>query len=78
MEGVEISRKARDFFRNDWTGQAFMAVGQQDPVLGGPVMERLKADIRGSSDLMVIPDGGHFLQEWGEPIAKAALEYFDS
>ena len=78
MEGVDISRKARDFFRNDWTGRTFMAVGQQDPVLGGAVMDQLKADIRGSSDLMSIPDGGHFLQEWGGPIAEAALKYFES
>jgi hypothetical protein len=25
---------------------------------------------------MEIADGGHFVQEWGEPIAKAALEQF--
>jgi hypothetical protein len=39
-------------------------------------MEALRANIRGCPPPMVIPDGGHFVQEWGEPIARAALKAF--
>lgn len=77
MDGIEISKKALDFFRNGWTGKCFIACGAADNVLGVPVMSMLKAEIRGSSDLMIIDEGGHFVQEWGAPIAEAALAYFD-
>lgn len=76
MPGVEISRTARDYFRNEWDGPCFMALGAADPVLGGPVMQKLHADIRGAGPMMVIEEAGHFVQEWGEPIARAALDYF--
>lgn len=77
MDGIEISKKALDFFRNGWMGQCFIACGAADNVLGVPVMSVLKSDIRNSSDLMIIDDGGHFVQEWGVPVAEAALAYFD-
>lgn len=75
MEGVAESRAARDFWANNWSGKSFMAVGAADPVFGG-TMEGLRANIRGCPPPMVIPDGGHFVQEWGEPIARAALKAF--
>lgn len=75
MEGVAESRAARDFWTNNWSGKSFMAVGAADPVFGG-TMEALRANIRGCPPPMVIPDGGHFVQEWGEPIARAALKAF--
>ncbi len=78
MEGTETSIAAREFFHTQWSGATFMAVGLQDPVLGLPVMEQLKSDIKGSSDLMQIEDAGHFTQEWGGPIAQAALDYFET
>ena len=76
MDGVGISKKAADFFKNSWMGECFMAVGLADPVIGLPVMEKLHAEIRGASELMVIEEAGHFVQEWGGPIARAALDYF--
>ncbi len=76
MEGTEISLRAREFLRTQWTGQCFMAVGAADPVLGMPVMTRLQKDIRGASPLMVIEEGGHFVQEWGTSIAHSAMNYF--
>jgi haloalkane dehalogenase len=76
MEGIEISKKAADFFKNTWTGECFMAVGVADPVIGLPGMKKLRAGIRGASELMVIEEAGHFVQEWGDPIALAALDYF--
>jgi len=53
-----------------------MAVGALDPVLGAPVMEQLRADIRGCPEPLVLPQAGHFVQEQGEPIARAAVGYF--
>ena len=75
-DGAAISRRARDWWRNEWTGQSFMAVGMKDPVLGPPVMEELRRHIRGCPPPLEIADGGHFVQEWGEPIAQAALGAF--
>lgn len=76
MEGVELSRKARDFWSRDWDGPSFMAIGGSDPVLGPPVMHRLREIIAGCPEPLVIEEGGHFVQEWGEQIARAALEHF--
>jgi len=75
-DGAEVSRRAREFWRTQWTGQTLMAVGAQDPVLGLPVMQALRAQIRGCPEPMVLPQAGHFVQEHGEPIAQAAVEYF--
>jgi tRNA(adenine34) deaminase len=75
-DGAAISRQAREFWRNHWQGQSMMAVGVQDPVLGLPVMNRLRAIIRGCPEPMQIAQGGHFVQEHGETIAQAALSRF--
>ncbi|MEM6535636.1 MAG: haloalkane dehalogenase [Pseudomonadota bacterium] len=74
--GLETSLKARAFWTNDWQGPSFMAIGMTDPVLGPPVMADVRSCIANCPAPMEIADGGHFLQEWGEPIAKAALETF--
>ena len=74
--GAAISRAAQAFWQRDWQGQSFMAVGAQDPVLGGPTMDALRAHIRGCPPPMVVAEGGHFVQEWGGPIAAAALAQF--
>jgi len=76
MAGAAIGREAAAFWSERWQGQSFMAIGAADPVLGMPVMERLRSQIRGCPDPMVIADGGHFVQEWGEPIARAAIASF--
>lgn len=76
MEGVDASRRARDFLSTEWTGQSFMAIGMQDPVLGPPAMTQLRGFIRNCPEPMEIAEAGHFVQEWGEPIARAALKQF--
>ncbi len=76
MEGVDIGRAALQFLSNDWAGQSFMAIGARDPVLGPAIMQGLASRIRGCPEPMLVADGGHFLQEWGEPIAVAALRQF--
>ena len=75
-EGAALSRQAADFWQQRWQGQSFMAVGAQDPVLGLPTMLALQQQIRGCPAPMVVADGGHFVQEWGGPIAQAALRHF--
>lgn len=75
-DGAAVSREARDFWRERWTGQTFMAVGAQDPVLGTPVMQALQRLIRHCPEPLVLPQAGHFVQEHGEVIAQAAVGYF--
>lgn len=76
MEGVDLGKRARAFWTNDWDGPSFMAVGMRDQVLGPPVMEELRSQIRGCPEPMEIEEAGHFVQEYGEPIAHRALEHF--
>ncbi len=71
--GAALSRKARDWWRNAWQGESFMAIGAKDPVLGPPVMRALHKVIRNCPEPYMHPEGGHFLQEWGEEIAAQAL-----
>jgi tRNA(adenine34) deaminase len=75
-DGAEVSRAARQFWSAEWNGQAMMVVGAQDPVLGLPVMEALRAVIRGCPGPIVLPQAGHFVQEHGESIARDAVGYF--
>jgi len=75
-EGVETSLKARKFWSEDWTGESFMAIGMQDPVLGPPAMHMLRKMIRNCPEPIEVAEAGHFVQEWGVPIAKAALDEF--
>jgi haloalkane dehalogenase len=75
-DGAALSRRARDWLRNDWHGQSFMAIGMKDPNLGAPVMNALAKNIRGCPPPLEIEDAGHFVQEWGDQVAKAALAHF--
>ena len=75
-EGVETSLAARNFWMNDWDGESFMAIGMQDPVLGPKVMQMMRMLIKNCPEPMEVADAGHFVQEWGEPIAKEALKNF--
>jgi tRNA(adenine34) deaminase len=75
-DGAAVSRQAREFWAQRWTGRSFMAIGAQDPVLGAPVMDALRAGIRGCPEPMVLPDAGHFVPEHGGAIAQAAVGYF--
>jgi pimeloyl-ACP methyl ester carboxylesterase len=74
--GAALAREATGFWRERWTGDSFMAIGMQDPVLGAPVMQVLRATICGCPPPLEVPEGGHFVQEWGGPIAQAALQHF--
>lgn len=73
MEGVAIARRAVRFWQEEWSGPTFMAIGMQDPVLGPSVMAQLREQISGCPDPMQLADAGHFVQEKGDEIARAAL-----
>lgn len=75
--GAELSRRAREWLRSKWTGPVFMAIGMKDPVLGPPVMKALRNDIRSCPEPFEHSEAGHFIQEWGEEIARKALSAFD-
>ena len=74
--GAHISRQALAFLQHQWTGDSFMAIGMQDPVLGPPAMRWLHQHIRNCPPPLEVPEAGHFVQEWGGPIATAALKHF--
>ena len=74
--GAALSRKARDWFQSRWSGESFMAIGMQDPVLGPPVMRTLHRVIKGCPPPHEMVDAGHFVQESGDEVAKKALEAF--
>jgi len=74
--GAALSREAAAFWRERWQGESFMAIGMRDPVLGSPVMQALARTIRDCPPPLELPEAGHFVQEWGAPIASAALRRF--
>jgi pimeloyl-ACP methyl ester carboxylesterase len=74
--GAAISREAGLFWRERWRGDSFMAIGLADPVLGAAAMRPLQRVIRGCPAPMEIEQAGHFVQEWGAPVAAAALKHF--
>ncbi len=74
--GAAISRDARDWFRDHWAGQSFMAIGGADPVITPPAMHALRANIRNCPEPLIIVEAGHFVQEWGDSVAPAALKSF--
>ena len=75
-DGAAVSRQARDFWQQQWQGKTLMAVGTQDPVLGLPVMQELRAILRGCPEPLLITQAGHFVQEHGQPLAERAVRYF--
>jgi haloalkane dehalogenase len=73
--GADISRRAREWWRSEWEGQAFMAIGTRDPILGLRPMKALRKIIRNCPEPLLV-DAGHFVQERGEEVARQALERF--
>ena len=62
--GAALSRQARDWWRNEWSGKSAMVIGMTDPVLGPPVMRALAHVIRGCPPPIEVAEAGHFVQEW--------------
>jgi pimeloyl-ACP methyl ester carboxylesterase len=76
MEGADLCRRAASVLRSEWRGQSFVAAGVLDPVLGLPAMQLLRSWIPGCPEPLVLEDAGHFVQERGDVVARAALAYF--
>jgi haloalkane dehalogenase len=74
--GIAVSREALAFWRDRWAGESFMAIGMEDPVLGPAAMRSLHGVIRHCPPPLEVAGAGHFVQEWGAPIATAALAHF--
>jgi haloalkane dehalogenase len=74
--GAELSRRAARYWKEQWAGDSFMAIGMTDPVLGPAAMQSLRKLIRGCPEPLEVADGGHFVQERGDLIAEAALRHF--
>lgn len=72
-EGLDTSLAAREWLRMHWNGPSFMAIGMQDVVITPERMEQLRRVIRGCDDPMLVQEAGHYVQEWGEPVAKEGL-----
>jgi haloalkane dehalogenase len=71
--GATLSRKARQWWQNEWQGKSMMVIGTKDPVFGGPAMRSLQAVIRNCPAPVELPEAGHFTQEWGQTIAERAV-----
>lgn len=71
---IDISKSAAQFWREVWEGDTFMAIGMKDKMLGPPVMNFMKSIINGCPEPLEVPDAGHFVQEYGDYVAKCALE----
>ncbi|MFQ5349139.1 MAG: haloalkane dehalogenase [Thermoanaerobaculia bacterium] len=74
--GAALSRQARLWLAQEWAGESFLAVGARDPVLGAPAMSYLRRFVRNSPEPLILSEAGHFVQEWGEEVALAALRAF--
>lgn len=78
MPGVPSSFAALGYFTRLFPSQIriFVAIGMQDPVLGEPVMDALTNLLFSSVGAFVLKhsEAGHFVQEWGGPISKTALD----
>ncbi|GAM64184.1 haloalkane dehalogenase-like protein [Vibrio ishigakensis] len=72
---VEISTEAMSFW-GEWEGETFMAVGMKDKMLGPEVMGWMQSVIKGCPEPMQVPEAGHFVQEFGNEVARTALAHF--
>jgi haloalkane dehalogenase len=75
-DGADISRRALKWWKNEWQGRSFMAIGMQDVVIPPEAMQRLRTVIRNCPAPLELPQAGHFVQEWGETVAQAALSSY--
>ena len=75
--GLDDMRKAKEFLANSWKGDSFMAIGAKDPVIDISLMTNLSLSIKNCPKPMILKNAGHFVQEKGEIVANAALNYWN-
>jgi haloalkane dehalogenase len=73
MEGVDISKIAARWFGSNWRGDSFMAVGMKDVLITPALMERMHQILAIKRPALMLPEVGHFVQEHGAKVARAAL-----
>lgn len=76
-EFAVISRKALKWWNDSWEGLAFMAIGEEDPVIRPRMMEKLHGVIRGCLPALRL-ELGHFVPEEAPLVAAEALRAFES
>ena len=79
MPGVEVSKNSRHFFETTDTFRkedVFVACGMQDPILG-PHMKSLAHMFKHGCYYTEIEEASHFVQEWGDKVAKLAIQVFE-
>jgi hypothetical protein len=72
MDGVGVSRAAVNWWATKFDGHSFMAIGESDPVLAA-TMPAVHERINGCPPPLVLAEAGHFVQEWGDAVARAAI-----
>ncbi len=78
MEGVDVSRRAAAWWKNDWSGDSFMAVGEADVLIPPRLMQRMREILGVVHPPLMLPDAGHFVQETnGKQVAHAALSAWE-
>ncbi len=72
----ELSRQARDWWRDFWRGKTFMAIGMTDPVLGPAVMSDLATNIRDCPEPFEVAMRPAILFQSGAAISRAGVAGF--
>jgi pimeloyl-ACP methyl ester carboxylesterase len=75
---IDISSRAFTFWKEEWEGDTFMAIGMKDKMLGPDVMHFMQSVIKGCPTPMEVEDAGHFVQEFGDVVARRALAHFNN
>lgn len=79
MEGVDVSRRAADWWASDWQGDDFTAVGEMYELIPPWLMKRMHEILGLKRAPMMLPTAGHFVQEThGAEVARAALSAWDA
>lgn len=73
-DGAALSRRAREWWKCEWSGKSCMVIGMTDPVLGPPVMRALAQFIRNCPPPFEVAEAGHFVQEWAPLFMPQALQ----
>ncbi len=76
MQGVAESKEALEFWAKEFTGKTFMAYGAKDPTFTPELMEAFRKCFPRCPPALPVADAGHFVQEWGAPVAEAVLASF--
>ncbi|KAH8819298.1 putative haloalkane dehalogenase [Xylogone sp. PMI_703] len=81
MPGIDISEKTLSLYQTSEqfrTEDIFMACGPKDPVMGTEIMKTLSTVWKNGCYYTSIPEAGHFVQEWGDQVARLAIQVFEN